>query len=159
MRRFCASGTGTRRCSPNHLRPGHIERMVDQRCHPFDESYRMRQGGVNTRTLPRFSSASECRTSRDLGSNERRECSGSQLPRGKDAQQQPKPPRQHSHCPPRRENGANMNNSIGYLRQLSSSDAVTRVTCPMSPTAACDLDVFCSPAFSSSKLNCLPTAS
>src|ERR1035437_2646049 len=32
--------------SPNHLRPRHIQRMIDQWRHAFDESHRMRQTGV-----------------------------------------------------------------------------------------------------------------
>jgi hypothetical protein len=37
--------------SVNHLRSGHIERMIDQLRHAFDESHCVRQGGVN---LERF---------------------------------------------------------------------------------------------------------
>src|SRR5664280_2956250 len=32
--------------SPNHLRSRHIERVIDQWRHAFDESHRMRQSGV-----------------------------------------------------------------------------------------------------------------
>src|ERR1019366_4109188 len=146
------------RSSANQLRSRHIQRMIDQWRHPFDESHRMGQRGVKVERLlvcPARVNVEQPRIS-DRTKSVNAQAAGFLAGRA------------HNSIQRLRDSTliARAGVKTGEYEQLHGPPPDNHLTptllqgyFPDGAAAVCDPDAFRSPAFSSSKLNCLPTAS